>query len=552
MTANAPVEVSDLEIPSNFRNGIRGSSWLAEPRYMCLLGNFTGDIWHCAAAQILYEYRNTNGKKMFPFQGWWPRTCISVEIPNATRKYTRPADKASAETQERDSKKNGKGAWKYLKSIGLPSALAGVRFASYTQWELANRSLTWDIIHALDQEQEVSQTTKPIDEEFERVFTSISGIDKAPTGDYGPNADDKLIPLLVTTSVVMQLIQYLGVEESQIILGRRLCQGLPDDLVKVAQDNLQKLEKVILKATTQSGKEKVLLFNYRLGQVNTQHDSNRTILEQIKKVAAAKNAVVVIVPQMPKDAYQKEFATPSTDKDKTQDFIFDIYGLGDEGKPARGVSPLFDIVNDLNSDEPLDYSDQRIKVYFWSLVAQTLQRRAADSLLRRDIPALVAPTSRRVIGLIGGRSGSMDLPAFVGVNCFSWDEPLVSRPETQPDWSRWPTGTAGPVPNEPVNTEYFTDKTIDGQVPQFMRLLNEWPLMRVGYLSRIGLPNKRFENTIVREGYRYLDVNRNLDDWLDDRPARRENLLPNDDPGYMVSLLCRFLKPQPRTLLVPT
>ncbi len=73
-----------------------------------------------------------------------------------------------------------------------------------------------------------------------------------------------------------------------------------------------------------------------------------------------------------------------------------------------------------------------------------------------------------IFGLIGGRSGSVDVAAFVGMNCFEWDEPvfnvaaeaLTTKPEHLPP------------------AEY-----IEMQVPQYLRLMNQCSIMSIGLLD---------------------------------------------------------------------
>ena len=106
----------------------------------------------------------------------------------------------------------------------------------------------------------------------------------------------------------------------------------------------------------------------------------------------------------------------------------------------------------------------RHKACFWYYVATYLQMSAS---LRADNRPRKLPKKypqwkdcRCVHGFIGGRSGSTDLPAFVGVNTFSWEEPFLT-----------------------VKCNKFNQSYERLQIYQMLRLLNEHPMMRIGYLD---------------------------------------------------------------------
>ena len=99
---------------------------------------------------------------------------------------------------------------------------------------------------------------------------------------------------------------------------------------------------------------------------------------------------------------------------------------------------------------------------FWHYVASYLQ---LDSSVEQTDERL--EPNRCVHGFIGGRSGSTDLPAFVGMNTFSWEEPLF-------------TATRGRIP---TSSGLWSAKYYAGQFPQMLRLLNEYPMMKVGFLD---------------------------------------------------------------------
>lgn len=154
-----------------------------------------------------------------------------------------------------------------------------------------------------------------------------------------------------------------------------------------------------------------------------------------------------------------------------EDYIFDLLDLAP--KDPRHAAPRL---------------DNRIKACFWHLVAVFLQRGSRVAMSNSDAGKIHVPPSlatlifaaeeegmpqRLVVGFIGGRSGSTDLPAFVGMRVFSWEEPLLTVLK----------GVDKPVKsplNEPLtmNSSYY-----ENQGPQTLRLFNQHAVMTTGFLD---------------------------------------------------------------------
>ena len=112
----------------------------------------------------------------------------------------------------------------------------------------------------------------------------------------------------------------------------------------------------------------VILILYRKGTVNFRQDTSETIFEQIHSTALNKGFVPIRV----------------------------AVGLTIEEIEASDLD-LFDV---RRSDKLVD---KRFIARFWSLVSNM----------------------EEIFGVIGGRTGSLDVAAFQGVNSFSWDEPML-------------------------------------------------------------------------------------------------------------------------------
>lgn len=76
-----------------------------------------------------------------------------------------------------------------------------------------------------------------------------------------------------------------------------------------------------------------------------------------------------------------------------------------------------------------------------------------------------------VFGAVGGRAGSLDVAAFMGLNFFEWDEPLLEEVEGREYDRGWEGARVG-------------TKHLEGQVPQHLRLLTQGSFMSIGLLDR--------------------------------------------------------------------
>ena len=211
----------------------------------------------------------------------------------------------------------------------------------------------------------------------------------------------------------------------------------------------------------------------------------------VTTLATANQTAVVCVAAMP-DAKTLDANLSA----KTNPYVFDLYGVKDPN--------------------PVPFQDKRVTVQFWRFVAESLQLPSGQAPGAASGAAGTIPPC--VLGLVGGRSGSMDLPAFVGVNCLSWDEPLFEQ-----------TAARG-------GGRAFSPAVINTQMPQLLRLINEGPLMGVGFLDHASKPVAPASGKDTsRTGYRGFTVNAAWEQWFKGPGAVIVNHPLSDNDAYEVS-----------------
>ena len=446
--------------------------------YFIVQGTYTGDIWHCAAAQILSEYRHENPStdNQYPFD---------FQPVTASISYGQRSSSAASSAADSPCMELGRPCFNYLRSIGVPRVLVETEVPKRNVYEAYN-ALTYEKIDALYTEQQA----KTDDYDTLRTTYARSAISLEDRHQY--RVDNKLLPYDVSTTILMQLVQYLGLAQSQQILARRLWDnGSATDSQQIKTLAMQKVETLkglITKAKQSGSVDQVVLFNYRLSDKNKTYDSNRKLLDQVKDWAKEnKTAVVIIATGLGKQKFKDVF--------QDDDIYFDIYDVQIHGTNY--------------------FPDKRIAACFWSLVAEQLQ--IGSQIVAASVAAKSA--QRCVVGLVGGRSGSIDLPSFMGVKVISWDEPLLD------------------------DREYASKKGT--QMPQLLRLLNQKPFTFVAFLVPEAL--KPVPRTPKGKGKRKLDEIDPLQEEIDDNeekhpeseserePMRYESLQPNSLRWFLQS-----------------
>ena len=308
--------------------------------------------------------------------------------------------------------------------------------------------------------------------------------------DRGPREEQSLIPLWASITMLMQLMQHLGIENSLRILDSRLSGDieLKDVNKQSAKDLFENFFGVLNKALKSTKKKGVLLFNYCLGDVNKQHDANDQILNQVKGLAEKNEMVVLSIPMMGSNKMKEKAGNKFT-------------YLADRAGCAGNVQT--DHIFEMPPGVP-----KHKMANFWKLVAQYLQigSKVSKDAMEAGIFKEPVQAIRCVHGLIDGRSGSMDLPAFVGVKCLSWDEPFV-------------------------NDAQYDGPDANSQGPQLLRLLNERPVMSVCYLdpkSRVVKPDEKSRDRLYSKLNERDDIVRlwlEQPDTVEQAMVNRESLL---------------------------
>ncbi|KFY45950.1 hypothetical protein V494_00707 [Pseudogymnoascus sp. VKM F-4513 (FW-928)] len=447
--------------------------------FILLPGGWSGDMWHCAAATILCQSEDTDviaayaitiigmkEKVEFAPDGSEkvvvsPTTSIlhgsrtynyfhSVQVPVPLARINR------LETQFRPlfSKNIIGGSGKYLNKIinlyrdhfGDPESVCSKMWSLTPETE---KDANVDTLHI------PVHFFKPPSLSVRVLFPNegerheLAGSDIYPPYQFNGNEEhlsgpENMLHLWTSTTITMQ---YLTPPETRSRRIRYLQEQL-GNVSKVdstwAQQARALADKLVMLATQEgvdrSNNKRVIIFNYRKGDVNKQHDGNMRLLKFVSTIAEAKGFVVIAL-------------LVNIDLEEV-----DILRINNH------------VVLKLYS--PGESYDKRYTAAFWSIVANELQGPIVE-------------------GLIGGRSGSMDIAAFMGVNTCSFDEPIFG------------------------DKYKFEDAYILAQGGQLLRLLSQHPIMSIVYVNT--------DSWYSKWGGRhnsYMELEKKeLERWLDRAPG---------------------------------
>jgi len=193
---------------------------------------------------------------------------------------------------------------------------------------------------------------------------------KAEPQRRGDPQDVKLVN--ITTSVLMSAIELRGISTVCASLRERFTATLDEQGRIRAARRAAPLYDLV-------AKQRVVLVNMRLATYNVENIITEAIYWQIVRLAASFGCVVVRVGAYQDDDGYRKYGQWVRQLDNT---ALDIYGVNEKGfVPA----------------------DLRETAWFWALVYE-LQTK-----------------NRNLVGVIGGRSGSLDIAAFMGVRTLSFD-----------------------------------------------------------------------------------------------------------------------------------
>ncbi|OBT62088.1 hypothetical protein VE03_08995 [Pseudogymnoascus sp. 23342-1-I1] len=444
--------------------------------FILLPGGWSGDMWHCAAATALCQ---SEDKKVI---GAYPVTVIGMK-----EKVSWAPDGSNTLVVSRDhSIIQGSRTYNYFHSVQIPCLLARInkfetKFRPAFGKNLTGRldeyfnkivtlyranysnpdavcSMMWSLTPETEEADNVRPfqipdgVAKPVSLAKEVLFPDedkpqLTRNDVSPPYEFHANEDvltgpSVMLHLWISTTITMRYlynpekradrIQYLQEQLGNISNTEstwvKQARALSDKLVMLAAQE----------GVDRSNGKKIVLFNYRIGDVNKQHDGNIGLLDFVSKFAAARGFVVI--------ALLVNVSVEEIDLLRINNHVvLQLYSKG-------------------------QIYDKRYTAAFWSIVANELQ-------------------GIYVQGIIGGRSGSMDIASFMGVNCCSFDEPIFG-------------------------TKFeFDDDYIRAQGGQLLRLMSQYPVTSIVYVNT----DRWFDSGEKYNSYDGLEET-GLGEWLDRAP----------------------------------
>lgn len=190
--------------------------------------------------------------------------------------------------------------------------------------------------------------------------------------------NDSIPPLYACTSMIMRAIEELG--KTKVIAGLRA--GLSANLGLATREHVASYALTVLTATKS---KKVLFVLGRDAGYNPQHNLTPTRMQEIARAAAEAGYHLVLV------------GGPKGLNELAEKVGLENYSVID----------LRDWVTLTGSE----HQDERARAYFWYCVVD------------------IALKEGTCVKFVGGRSGSTDLPAFMGMDVLSWDTFDANNPE---------------------------------------------------------------------------------------------------------------------------
>ncbi|KAJ9667763.1 hypothetical protein H2201_001949 [Coniosporium apollinis] len=449
-----------------------------EPAFMMLPGQWTGDMWHCAAASIL---------------AWKEDPTVIQPYPVTVIGIVEQELNGSGRAVISQSFKRGGPMFEFFRAIGIPCLLAKISTQNHKSVKGAMMNLTPGYIQHIvsvyvaepkSSFQQAWTDTKTADvwasdkKKLDRPLPAVATSVLFPGGSTSSNSSSSsssdndeeyvwdppagfksgpLMDVMASTTITMQYLSPSDTRSARIKSLHDVLVGTDSKATWLA-DASALINQLVTLTQTQHGwtEEKgrnIILLNYREGDVNRQHDAHRTLFETTRTLAGQVNGQFKIVPIM--------------------------VGGGDEMVKTLTALVGRDGYINLYPDRAKFY-DKRYPAAFWRLVATKL--------------------SDRVFGLIGGRSGSMDIASFMGVNTCSWDEPLFAS-----------------------NCGY-SGRYLLSQQRQYLRLYNQFPCMSITTLDIKSL-DKRASQEKGYNVYNALDSTL-TSEWMKRAPEAAKTVRP--------------------------
>lgn len=312
----------------------------AHPEWLVLPGQYSGDMWHVAAAVVLNER-------------------LKAAITYATLD-----DGGGVVRFGKFFTDIGAGAFQELIDTHLTEDTVDLAYSGIQEIQgLSGKLLAW-------------QYTAAVQEALLPRSVAIA-----------------VHPVYCSTSAIMRVIERKGLEATRALLSVALTANLDPGITSAIHAYAQHV-------LGQFGK-KILFVLGRLGGYNPQHDLDAERLESIARAAASEGYQVVLIGNLsllaPKEEKGKEERKEEPVKKKKDQQAILIQKLITHYRLA--TIDLMDWAT-LSGDAT---HDERKRACFWRAVAGIVR------------------TTGQTVKLVGGRSGSTDLPAFMGIDVLCWD-----------------------------------------------------------------------------------------------------------------------------------
>ncbi|KAM7216726.1 hypothetical protein V8F06_007836 [Rhypophila decipiens] len=375
--------------------------------FLSLPGLCTGDLWHTAAAALLLNH--------------WPNGPLATDDRYFVL-ITLPEDTRQEVINGRVS-----AMYNYLKNLGIICVVAKLPAAGPSADDAHCECAAARISHQQmdDLVVDLFEIGAPTivysgSAPFQAKWTSLRTVqllDSAISSDGGYHILPPVHHYAATPILAAYFSQSLTETHSYL---RRTMSGKDVTLHQDAEQKVQALRELISKKRRDAGagfeNARAILFIYRAIDgsgdshefvMNPHQNTSRDLFYQVRKAAYDHGLVTIRVPH----GLSADSMSPTDD--------LDLFGV------MAGSTHI---------------KDKRFTASFWEQVYD-------------HVP--------EVFGACGGRTGSLDIAAFMGVNCFEWDEPLLHE----------------------MQRGRLSEEHLEKQVPQHLRLLTQRSFMSIGLLD---------------------------------------------------------------------
>jgi hypothetical protein len=508
----------------------------ARPKvYIAIPAQVTGDLWHLAAALVLAKKYGTNKADGLPGdKGLNCHLIVALAIslgPNIIPAKGSPA--LGSWNNEKDlmakQELNGRATFNFLRNLGLDVMLVGIQnwtddsltcnlpssSINMPKFLLGTPAATYDGIYT-----KYKELVTPMGD-FDKVWADLKLLKPDHAASLFlkttvritietpyPASQERVAHYMAATTVAMQALQDPATRpERQIFLRDSLGAYAPEVLAEIKKKSWTEVQVETLaraKFDALKGRCKdaiaaekiIVLYNNRGNNINRQTSSTKKIYDDFKvKFELARGAAsgsVVYVPI-------------NTDGDAAIPDQFDLFNKTEIPPPDYpGLDPL-------------------VTCHFYALVAKATHDNG----------------KKIFFGIFSGRSGSVDVAAFNGVNTYFWDEPWLEvarkNEAALKSWGYPPGSLADP----PVWSTFEPQaqgvslKNGNDQIPQCLRCLQMAVICHIG--SPVNTENANTDWGMMRD--------KPFNDWATGKtPAGLSDCVEVPNPAYSAKSADNYTK----------